>query len=46
VRFSKLGLLGARLGGKMGELLYRDRMLKKHPTYDKRSARPYEPEKQ
>ncbi len=46
VRFSKLGLLGARLGGKMGELLYWNKLLKKHGAYDKRFARPYEPDKQ
>ena len=46
VRFSKLGLLVARLGGKMAELLYWNRMLKKHGAYDKRFARPYEPDKQ
>ena len=46
VRYSKLGLLGARIGGKMGELLYWDKLLKKHGAYDKRFARPYEPDKQ
>jgi len=41
VRFSKLGLLGARLWGKIGELLYWDKLLKKHGAYDRRFARPY-----
>ena len=45
VRFSWLGLLGARLGLKMGQLFYWDKELKKHGAYDKRFARPYEPEK-
>ena len=46
VRFSKLGLLGARLGMKIGELFYWDKQLKEHGAYHKRFARPYEPEKQ
>jgi hypothetical protein len=46
MRFSKLGLLGARLGMKMGQVFYWDRMMKEHGALDKRDARPYEPDNQ
>jgi len=41
VRFSKLGLLGARLGMKMGQVFYWDRMMKEHGALHERDARPY-----
>jgi hypothetical protein len=46
VRFSGLGLIGAKLGGKMGELMYWNKMLKNNGVYDQRFARPFvsEPE--
>ena len=41
VRYSRLGLLGARVGMKMGELMHWNMLLKKNGAYEKRFARPY-----
>jgi len=41
VRFSGLGLIGARLGGKMGEMFYWNKMLKNNGAYEQRFDRPY-----